>query len=104
VVSEEETKAMSEFKAQHAGFVDSKGRLLEIHSKQMKDGSFQVVAYHQPKNGKRQRGCVGSFTDADLRDEPLCSALYGSGTCKVDEEAASAERRKHVREHSKAAA
>ena len=67
---------MSDFKAQHARFVDAKGGLLEIHSKQMKDGSFQVVAYHVPKNGKRQRGCVSSLTgeeDAKARFAELCS-------------------------------
>jgi hypothetical protein len=65
-----------EFKRQSARFTDSKSNLLEILTKQMKDGTYQVVAYHVPKNGKRQRGCVGSFNDAEAavkRFQALCA-------------------------------
>lgn len=34
----------TEFKTQRARFADTKSNLLEIHAKQMKDGTFQVVA------------------------------------------------------------
>ncbi len=67
---------MTEFKSQRARFSDVKSNLLEILTKQIKDGTFQVVVYHAPHNGKRQRGCVGSFTDADAalkRFTALCT-------------------------------
>jgi hypothetical protein len=59
------TTQTTEFKRQHSRFTDAKGNLLEIQAKQMKDGTYQVVAYHTPKNGKKQRGCVGVYDDAD---------------------------------------
>ncbi len=66
-----------EYKKQTARFFDGKSNLLEIITKQMKaDNAFQCVAYLTPKNGKRQRGCVGVYTDAEAalqRYTALCA-------------------------------
>lgn len=64
---------MSEYKAQRARFSDAKSNLLQIQTKQMKDGTFQCVAYHTPNNGKQQRGCVGTFINAEEAQKRFAS-------------------------------
>lgn len=66
----------NEFKTQRARFNDSKGGLLVIQAKQMKDGTYQVVAYHTPKGQPRTRGCVGVFNEDEAaikRFSTLCT-------------------------------
>jgi hypothetical protein len=66
----------NEFKPQHARFTDTKGGQLEIRSKQMKNETFQVVAYHQPKGQPRSRGCLSTHAhgeDATKRFAALCA-------------------------------
>ena len=53
------------FKTQRARFHDSRGALLELLLRKMKDGQYQTLAYHTPKGQPRTRGCVGLFADAD---------------------------------------
>ena len=64
------------FKTQRARFHDAKGSLLELLLRKMKDGQFQVSAYHTPKGGLRKRGCVGLFTEPEAglrRFTDLCA-------------------------------
>lgn len=75
-MSNAEGDTVTEFKRQSTRFHDSKFNLLEILTKQLKDQTFQVVAYSIPKSGKRQRGCVATFTDAESatkRFQALCA-------------------------------